>query len=377
MAEMTDAETSQRGYLIAHDEKSLVLYDAVRRDFPARLLKLKELTADNPRQQQRIVRLDALSADRFAILAEGLDLHRAGQNAAARDVVVSGRGQAAMQAIRSLIEEMDQDERELLAIRDRENNTAYDSARLSVFAALLFGLAAVAALVWLLTRYLRATAMSASLIHERKRQEAELKQQAAARLESDRRKDEFLAILAHELRNPLSPISNALQVWNFVKNDPEQMQQLHQIMQRQVQQMTRLVDDLLDISRITRGKIELRREAVPLAAAISGAVEAARPLLDTGEHEVAIAMGDDALVVEGDNARLTQIFGNILQNAAKFTGRNGKIEISARRHENDALVAIKDNGPGIPAPMLSRIFEMFQQVDQTVERSHGGLGIGS
>jgi CheY-like chemotaxis protein len=120
----------------------------------------------------------------------------------------------------------------------------------------------------------------------------------------------------------------------------------------------------------------LRREAVPLGAVISGAVEAVRPLLDSSEHDLAIDLGGDPLVVEGDTARLTQIFGNILQNAAKFTARHGKIEISARRNGGEAVIMIKDNGPGIPAPMLSRIFDMFQLVDQTLERSHGGLGIG-
>ncbi len=194
--------------------------------------------------------------------------------------------------------------------------------------------------------------------------------------EADHRKDEFLATLAHELRNPIAPISNALQVWPLVENDREEVEKLRAIMERQVQQMTRLIDDLLDVSRITRGKIQLRRQAVELATIIAGAVEAVRPLIDSCGHDLTSRQPGEPLWVDADVARLTQAVGNLLQNAAKYTNANGKIEAHVRRQDGEAIISIRDNGAGIPSEMLEQIFEMFRQVDQTLDRSHGGLGLG-
>lgn len=213
-------------------------------------------------------------------------------------------------------------------------------------------------------------------ISERKRQEAQLLHQTKALQEEDRRKDEFLATLAHELRNPLSPLSNALQIWPMVEADRAQMDQLRQMMERQVAQMTRLIDDLLDVARITRGKIELRRQVADLGVLIAGAVEAVQPLLAACNHRLTVDLPPDPIYVDGDVARLTQVFGNILNNAAKYTSRDGSIHVAARRVGETAVVEITDDGAGIPQHMLTQIFEMFQQVDQTLERAHGGLGIG-
>ena len=194
--------------------------------------------------------------------------------------------------------------------------------------------------------------------------------------ESDRRKDQFLATLAHELRNPLAPISNALQLWPRVEHDRDEMKQLHEMMERQVQQIIRLIDDLLDVSRITRGKIELRKQTVSLTTVLEGALEAIRPFIEACNQRLTVSLPGEPILVEGDIARLSQVFANILHNAAKYTGRDGCIFVSASREEAQAVVRIKDNGPGIPRHMLSEVFEMFAQVDQTLERSHGGLGIG-
>jgi PAS domain S-box-containing protein len=213
-------------------------------------------------------------------------------------------------------------------------------------------------------------------IRERKRQEVELRHQASALREADRRKDEFLATLSHELRNPLAPLSNALQIWPRVEGDPAQMEELRQLMERQVAQLTRLVDDLLDVSRITRGKIDLRKQPVDLQTVVQGAVEAVEPLTTASRHSLTLDLPDEPLLVMGDVARLTQVFANVLHNAVKYTGRDGKICVTAGTRDGTAIVAIRDNGPGIPADMLARVFDLFQQVDQTLERSHGGLGIG-
>lgn len=202
------------------------------------------------------------------------------------------------------------------------------------------------------------------------------KEAEASLKEADRRKDDFLATLAHELRNPLTPISNALQVWALAQPAGVELEELRGVMERQVQQMVRLIDDLLDVSRISKGKIQLRIQHIALEAAIRGALEGVHSLIEASEQRLTVSLPDEPLVVDADVARLTQVFGNILHNAAKYTGRGGEISVSAVRQADRAVVRIKDNGPGIPQQMLSRIFDAFQQVDQTLDRSHGGLGIG-
>ncbi|MFC0676702.1 PAS domain S-box protein [Lysobacter korlensis] len=194
--------------------------------------------------------------------------------------------------------------------------------------------------------------------------------------EASRRKDQFLATLAHELRNPLAPISNALQVWPLLKQKPEEASRLRDMMGRQVQQMVRLIDDLLDVSRITRGKIELRRDRVDLSAAVEGAVEALKPFVDAHRHELTIALPAEPVFVDADLGRLVQVFGNLLHNAAKYTSPGGRIQLSAKREGEAVVVVVRDNGCGIPGEMLGGVFEMFAQVDQSLGRTHGGLGIG-
>ena len=194
--------------------------------------------------------------------------------------------------------------------------------------------------------------------------------------EADRRKDQFLAVLAHELRNPLAPISNALQIWPLVENDHERLAGLRTMMQRQVEHIARLIDDLMDVSRITRGKVELQRGAVDVRTAVRDAIESARPLLDSRAHQLSVAMPPEPVMVWGDAARLTQVFGNILNNAGKFTDRGGAVSVSVERPGDRVVVRIRDNGPGIPDAMRAAVFEMFRQVDDTLTRSQGGLGIG-
>ncbi|MBI3839280.1 MAG: response regulator [Planctomycetia bacterium] len=217
-------------------------------------------------------------------------------------------------------------------------------------------------------------------VEDRQRQ---LEREAAGRMQmekalqdADRRKDEFLATLAHELRNPLASLSYALQIWSPFEDDHAEMVQLRTLMERQVQQLTRLIDDLMDVSRITRGKIQLQKQRVQLDTLILGVVEAIQPLVETSAQQLTVTMPVEPTYVEGDVGRLTQVFGNILHNATKYTGRNGIIGIVAEKQGGKAVVKIRDNGPGIPKQMLADIFEMFRQVDQTLDRAHGGLGIG-
>lgn len=194
--------------------------------------------------------------------------------------------------------------------------------------------------------------------------------------EEDEKKDEFLATLAHELRNPLAPIRNAAQYMRLKGPTEPDLQNARDIIDRQVRQMTRLVDDLLDISRISRGKIVLRRERVSLALALTNAVESSRPLIDEAKHDLTVAVPPEPLFVDGDVTRLAQVFGNLLTNAAKYTDRGGRIRLAAERQGSDVVVSVKDSGIGIAPEHLPRLFDMFSQVDPALERTQGGLGIG-
>jgi PAS domain S-box-containing protein len=192
----------------------------------------------------------------------------------------------------------------------------------------------------------------------------------------DRHKDEFLATLAHELRNPLAPIRNALQVMRIARNDPEALESSETIIDRQVQQMVHLIDDLLDLSRISRGKIDLRKERVDLAEVLQSAIETSRPVIDEYGHELIVNLPDEPMPLDADLVRLAQVFLNLLNNSAKYTERGGKIWFSAERQGATVVVRVRDNGVGIPPHMLPRIFEMFTQVDRSLDRAQGGLGIG-
>ncbi|OWK35303.1 Chemotaxis protein methyltransferase CheR [Fimbriiglobus ruber] len=210
---------------------------------------------------------------------------------------------------------------------------------------------------------------SAGVAVERRRDEEALK-------EADRRKDEFLATLAHELRNPLAPMRNALQVMQLAGGDGAAVGRAREMMERQMRHMVRLVDDLLDVSRITKDKLDLRKQRVDLAAVVRTAVETSRPLIEAAGHELTITLPPQPVFVDGDPVRLAQVFSNLLNNAAKYTDRGGKIWLAAERLGSDAVVSVRDTGLGIPRDMLGKVFELFTQVDRTLEKAQGGLGIG-
>ena len=211
---------------------------------------------------------------------------------------------------------------------------------------------------------------------ERKRMEEELRLRAAELAEADRRKDEFLAMLAHELRNPLAPIRNALEVIRLRAADPALVEQARATAAHQVGHMARLIDDLLDVARITSGKIQLRAEPVDLAAAMRHAAEAARPLIEARGHHFALTPPPGPARVQGDPTRLEQVLTNLLNNAAKYTEPGGQIAFTAELAPGLATLRVRDNGTGIAPEMLPRIFDLFAQDDRSLVRSQGGLGIG-
>ena len=213
-------------------------------------------------------------------------------------------------------------------------------------------------------------------ISERKRSEQQLRQLADNLSEMDRRKTEFLATLAHELRNPLAPIRNGLQIMRLAADKPATVARVRDVMERQVNQMVHLVNDLLDVARITRGQIELRLERVDLKAIIASAVETSMPLIEASRHQLQVQLADEPLPLDADPTRLAQVLGNLLNNAAKYTPAGGRITLRARRDGAQALIEVKDSGVGIPAESIATVFDMFTQVGQNMGRAQGGLGIG-
>ncbi len=203
-----------------------------------------------------------------------------------------------------------------------------------------------------------------------------LKQTEEALKEANRRKDEFLATLAHELRNPLAPILNAVNILRSRGTAEPELQWCQDVIDRQVQQMARLLDDLLDVSRITRNRLLLRKKQIELAEVVQNAVEVSTPLLAANSHELTVTLPSEPLYVEADLTRLAQVFSNLLNNAARYTERNGHIWLTAERHSNEIVVTVKDTGIGIPAEMLAKVFDLFTQVERPLKWSRSGLGIG-
>jgi signal transduction histidine kinase len=193
--------------------------------------------------------------------------------------------------------------------------------------------------------------------------------------EAHARKDAFLATLAHELRNPLAPIRNALHVLRRKTPAPE-LALLHDIVERQVRQLARLVDDLLEVSRFTRGKISLHLERIDIATVLRSAIETSRPVIDAARHELVEKFPPEPVFVNGDALRLGQVFANLLNNAAKYTNDGGTITVAIQPRGSEVVVTIDDTGVGIPAEMLAEIFDMFTQIHESNDKAQGGLGIG-
>jgi len=194
--------------------------------------------------------------------------------------------------------------------------------------------------------------------------------------EADRRKDEFLAMLAHELRNPLAPILNAVSILNRPDLSVEQFEWSRGVIERQVEHLTRLVDDLLDVSRITQGKITLRKEKLDLMKVVGRALETSRPLIDARKHQLTVSIPSETVILNGDLLRLAQVVSNLLNNAAKYTDESGAIWLSAGRVGDEVILRVRDNGMGIPVEELPHVFDLFIQAGRSLDRAQGGLGIG-
>ena len=213
-------------------------------------------------------------------------------------------------------------------------------------------------------------------ITERSRLEKQMQEQAVALADLHRRKDEFLAMLSHELRNPLAPITNAVQLLRLQKNEDKLQHQARTIIERQVGQLTRLVDDLLEVSRITTGRIHLQQERIALNGIVERAVETVRPLIDQRRHELTVSLPPQPIWLYADAARLEQVVVNLLTNAAKYTDDGGHIWLAVQQEGDEAVLRVRDTGVGIAPELLPRIFDLFTQAERSLDRSQGGLGIG-
>ena len=221
----------------------------------------------------------------------------------------------------------------------------------------------------------QAAALEAETI-QRRHAEATLRQKVEQLADADRRKDEFLAMLGHELRNPLAPVTTALQLMRLHSDEPLRVARARETIERQVEHMTRLIDDLLDVSRITRGKIELRHEAVVLSSLVARAVEAARPVIDERGHRLTLDLPDEPVTLSGDPARLEQVLANLLNNAAKYTDVGGRIWVRAFAQDGKLVLSVKDNGAGLTPTMCEHVFDLFVQGPEVRAYARGGLGIG-
>jgi len=218
--------------------------------------------------------------------------------------------------------------------------------------------------------------VSASVAAYVRQSETALRGQAETLQEADQRKTDFMGVLAHELRNPLASILTSMELLRLLGSQDARIHQIRDIIERQVKQMVRLVDDLLDLTRIARGKLELRRTLFAVSQAVTQAVQMVKPLLETQEHQLAVELPAEPIQLEADETRIVQVLVNLLNNAAKYTERGGRITVSAAREGGAAVLRVRDNGVGIEAEMLGAIFDRFTQIDRSLDHSQGGLGIG-
>jgi signal transduction histidine kinase len=357
-ATLSNAVTSQRGYLLTGDDAYLRPYGSATKRLPGEL-SLLEVHVTGRQQQARLAALEHSIDLQLGDLALAIAREKAGDHATAVGIMLTNRSEARMDSIRAQVAAIQTAERALLAQRGAQSERSSHAALVTIIVPALIG-AALLGLVFYLSR-----------------RNLQLERSAAEALrKADRHKDEFLAFLAHELRAPLAPLRNAVAVLKRAGTDEGIRQQMHEMMERQLGQLARLVADLVDVSRIARGQIDLRREPVDLARIAQQAIETCRPLIDSARHALEVSVTREPLCVDADPARLTQVMSNLLHNACKYTEPGGRIELALTRDPGEAVIRVRDTGIGIPTDEIHDIFDLFVQVDGSAERSQGGLGVG-
>jgi signal transduction histidine kinase len=356
---LEEAETGERGYVITGQRSFLRPYTYAVAHLDAQLERLKELAADNPHQIERIAALQEHVNAELAELQKTIALREPAGFEAAQAEELSGRGQQAMDAIRSVIADIENEETERLHERQAESRASWRRTIWTFVLSTLLGLALLALTCW--------------LVH---RDAAQRKRAADAAAQALRLKDEFLATLGHELRNPLVPLTSGLAVLKKPDSPAPLRQQMLGMMERQLRLLVRMVDDLLDVSRITRGQVSIHPELVKLADVVAHAVETIAPQMEARSQKLTLALPRQAVHLYADPARLVQVITNLLANSVKFTPPGGHIWLSAKQEPKAVTLRVRDNGAGIRPDLLPFVFDMFRQGDRTLARSEGGLGIG-
>ncbi len=359
LSTLQDVETGERGYLITGNPVYLDPYRAARADADHRFDRLRTFITDSAEQERLLSEVQDLANVEFREVDEAIRIRAEQGFLPAAQEVVRGTGKAAMNAIRSTIAQMQANEKDVLARRNQRTHEAafVASATFSVAAFLAAGLLII------LRRLLRAQ------LTERERTTAELER-------LNRAKDAFLATLSHELRSPLSPIIMWSRTLRSRPLDPEQTQRALEVIERSAMAQVRLVDDLLDVSRINAGTMRLDTHPVAFAPVIERALDMVRPAAEAKTIAIQSTLDAQATEVLGDADRLQQVVWNLLTNAVKFTPDGGRIEVTLQRAGSDVELRVRDSGQGIPHAFLPRVFDRFAQADGSTTRAHGGLGLG-
>jgi signal transduction histidine kinase/ActR/RegA family two-component response regulator len=337
-----------------------------------KLHELKTLTPEDWEQTERSERAEHQAVSGIASMDEINKLRRE-KGLEAMLTLAQTRGTSSfVDPLLETLAEMDSAERRRLDYLETQSKDAYDRSIFYVWFSAAFGLCGVVILIVFLRRSMNIRAAVAAMLSTQK---DALEKLAADLSEAGRRKDEFLATLAHELRNPLSPLRNGLQIIQAGQRDPKSLAPVLGMMERQLGHMVHLIDDLMDIARISSGKITLRKESVTLRDIVESAVEASRQAIESGDHKLDIRLPDEPVNLCADRIRLAQVLTNLLNNAAKYTPSGGHITLTADRADR-VVIRVRDTGIGIAKEMLTTVFEIFTQVGTSLERAQGGLGIG-
>jgi len=368
-----DAETGQRGYIITGNKEYLEPYHNATDSINHFMQELQQRTTGDGLWLKGIEALKPLIRKKMDEMQLTITLRRESIPLAAENVVKNDPSRQIMDEILEQLAAMRSLHECLPGERAVASEHAYVAALLTTLISTIVGLCLVAAIFWIVQNSRKKT--EDDLTSAKKAQE-DLSEFVTRLSKMDRLKNQFLATLAHELRNPLAPIKNAVQLMGMLKLDPE-IDQLRQMMARQVEQLVRLIDDLMDVSLISRGKISLRSEIVELPSVISAAVEAASTFIAENGQQLIVKVPDgDAIRVNGDPSLLTQVISNLLNNSAKYSKAGSLIQLTVTLEGQVAVISVRDNGIGIAPKMLQRIFHMFSQANDTLERGSAGLGIG-
>jgi signal transduction histidine kinase len=370
---MKDAETGQRGYIITGRDDYLQPYQEATAQINDQIAELRQLTQDNQDYQARIPLLEEKINNRLDRLALGIGLKKRNDEEGINRLITAGVGKRQMDDIREIVAAMQDEESALLQQRAEEESTSRRNVFITFVVAVLLNLA----LLFLLYYLFRRDILQRQRVEEERKQLLARAQAARAQAETaNRTKDEFLATVSHELRTPLNAMLGWARILRTSKLDEETTARALEAIERNAQSQAKLIEDLLDVSRIITGKMRVDVAPVDLASVIEAALDTVRPAARAKEIRLEPALDPAVGPVPGDGARLQQVIWNLLSNAVKFTPRGGRVEVRLQRLGSYAEITVSDTGHGIKQEFLPYIFERFRQADSSISRAHSGLGLG-